>query len=274
MRLPIRIGLMIVILIISLPIFAHLDDIPMQLWDESRLANSAIEMYESGDPLIVTHDHVPDMWNTKPPFLIWMQVLSLKVFGISDIAVRLPSSIAAVITCLFLFWSFAKKLKRPWIGVLCVTVLITSPGYVSLHGTRTADYDSTLTMFTTLYLVYFFLFLEEDKRKYFWATVIFAIFAVLTKGIEALLFLPALPLYAIYKKKAGALIKMPELYIGIVIFLLFTFGYYLLREHFNPGYIKAVMDNEVGGRYTTVIEEHEADKLYYYHYLLNDGFKP
>jgi 4-amino-4-deoxy-L-arabinose transferase-like glycosyltransferase len=274
MHLKPRIGLLIVFLIIILPVFSHLDDVPMQLWDESRLANSALEMYETGDLLVVTYDHVPDMWNTKPPLLIWMQALSLKIFGLSDLAVRLPSSIAAILTCLSLFWFFAKKLQLSWLGVLCVTVLITSPGYVMTHGARTADYDCMLTLFTTLYTLCFFLFLEEDKRKYFWATVVFAICATLTKGIEAVIFLPMLPVYALYKKKAGKMMRTPAIYLGIGIFLLFTLGYYFLREQYNPGYIKAVMANEVGGRYATVIEAHEGNKLYYINYLINNGFKP
>jgi 4-amino-4-deoxy-L-arabinose transferase-like glycosyltransferase len=39
----------------------------------------------------VTAYHQPDLGNTKPPLLNWLQALSMAVFGLSELAVRLPS---------------------------------------------------------------------------------------------------------------------------------------------------------------------------------------
>ncbi len=268
------IGHLIVMLIIILPVFAHLDDGAIQLWDEGRLANSAIEMYLTGDPLVVTYEYEPDMWSTKPPLLIWLQVLSLKVFGLNDLALRLPTALSAIFTCLFLYWFLTKKFNAPLLGIFAVIILITTPGYVTIHGIRTADYDGTLTLFTTLYTLFFFLFLEEGRKKYFWLSITFIICAVLTKGIAGLLFFPGLILYAIYKKKVVSLVKMPQLYLGLFTFLFFVVGYYLLREQYNPGFIKAVMQNEVGGRFLDTIEGHKGDAMYYVRYLDEQGLTP
>ena len=97
------IGFLLVLLVVSIPIFSHLGEFPMQIWDESRLANNAIEMYETGNPIVVTYNYLPEMWSTKPPLMIWLQVLSLKAFGLNDLAFRLPSAFAAVFTCIFLY---------------------------------------------------------------------------------------------------------------------------------------------------------------------------
>lgn len=271
--MPIRpwIGLLVLLLICVLPIFSHLDDVPIQLWDEGRLANSAVEMYETGDPLVVTYGNQPEMWSVKPPMLIWLQVLSFKLFGVNDLAFRLPTSLAALFTCFLLYWFFTKKFKAPWIGIISGLVLVTTAGYIRLHGVRTGDYDSLLTFFTTLYFICFYLFIEEDKRKYLLLSILFIICATLTKGIAGLLFLPAMLFYAIYRKKLANTLKTPQLYIGAVGFGVFVIGYYLLREHYNPGYLEAVYNNELGGRYNTIIEGHEGTSSFYFDYLKDSG---
>jgi len=44
----------------------------LQLWDEARLAVNATEMLQSGDWLVTRYDGSSDLWNTKPPLLIWL----------------------------------------------------------------------------------------------------------------------------------------------------------------------------------------------------------
>src|SRR5690348_15673363 len=121
-------------------------------------------MHQKGNNLLVpTFDYKPDMWNTKPPLLIWIQVLSIKLLGVSELALRLPSALAAVALCLLLYWFFSKKLQKELLGFMVCMVLITSRGYVMLHGTRTCDYDSMLTLFTTAYCLFFYQYLQTDK---------------------------------------------------------------------------------------------------------------
>src|SRR5689334_10249299 len=76
---------------------------PIQLWDESRNIVNALEMRESGSWLVTTYGGAPDLWNTKPPLLIWLMAASVGVFGLSEWALRLPSMIAALGTLAILF---------------------------------------------------------------------------------------------------------------------------------------------------------------------------
>lgn len=267
-------GLVLVILIIVIPLFSHIDDMCMQMWDEGRLANSAFEMYKTGDPIVVTYGYEPEMWSTKPPLLIWLQALSLHILGINDLAIRMPSALSAFCTCIFLYWFSARKLKIPWVGILAALVLVTTPGYVMLHGVRTADYDGPLALFTTMYCIYYLLFLKEQNRKYFWLFIITLICATLTKGIAGLLFLPGLFIYTLYKKKLISVLKSPITYLGIVTFMVLVGGYYLLREHYKPGYWAAVAENELGGRFSKAVEGHNYEILHYFKYIISDGYKP
>jgi hypothetical protein len=56
------------------------------------------------------------------------------------------------------------------------------------------------------------------------------------------------------------------------LFLLFVLGYYLLREHYNHGYIKAVIDNELVGRYFQTNEGHKESFWFYYRMLVDHQF--
>jgi len=257
--------------IITLPLLAHLDDLPLFEWDEARLANTALEMYYHHDWIVPHYLDAPDMWSTKPPLMIWTQVLMMRLVGVNDLAVRLPSALCALLTCVLLFWFAAAKLKKPRVGILIAAVLVTTKGYVTLHGTRTGDYDSMLALMMTAYCLMYFLYLEEWKNKYLLWACLFIVLAALTKGIQGMIMLPALALYTLYKNKVLTVLRRPQLYAGMAGAALVIVGYYLLREHYNHGYLRAVWENELGGRYATTLEGHWGGRWWYLDYATKEG---
>src|SRR5690606_31525207 len=129
-------------ILIYLPLFEFLDSLTIQIWDEARLAINAYEMLNNGNFIVTYFEGEPDMWNTKPPLLIWFQVLFMKILGVNELAVRLPSAIAALFTCITLLVFSLKYFKRFWFGFIVVFILVTSSGYVNIHASRTGDYDA------------------------------------------------------------------------------------------------------------------------------------
>jgi 4-amino-4-deoxy-L-arabinose transferase-like glycosyltransferase len=81
----------------------NLGGMTIRLWDESRMAINALEMYESRHYWVTTFEHQPDLWNTKPPLMIWLQVLSLHIFGVHDWVLRIPAALAATATFTAIF---------------------------------------------------------------------------------------------------------------------------------------------------------------------------
>ncbi len=258
-------------LLVAFPLFTNLDALTIRLWDEARNANNAVEMSVSGNFIVTTYDYAPDMWNTKPPFLIWMQVFFIKLlgFGSGELAVRLPSAIGAFLTCLAVFLLCVKYLKNKVLAVCTVLVLVTIERYVDLHGTRTGDFDALLTLFTTASLISFFCFMEKKDLRFLYLFFIALALGALTKGIVALLILPAVGIYTISQKQTINLLKNKHFYFGLCVFIIPVIGFYLLREHYNPGYIKAVQENELGGRYLSTIEGHKENFWFYYYNILH-----
>jgi 4-amino-4-deoxy-L-arabinose transferase-like glycosyltransferase len=88
-------------------------------WDEVNFAEIAREMIVTKDYLSVQINYQP-FWE-KPPLFIWMQVISMKLFGINEFAARFPNAICGITTLLVIF-SIGKKLFNQKMGLIWVLV--------------------------------------------------------------------------------------------------------------------------------------------------------
>jgi 4-amino-4-deoxy-L-arabinose transferase-like glycosyltransferase len=223
----------VIICLIAFPLFYKLGSKPIRLWDESRLAVNAWEMYHNNHWIVTHFGGKPEMWNTKPPLMIWAQVVSMKVFGMNEFALRFPSALAALITCIVLISLLAKYFGKPALAIISVFILITSEGYSGHHVTRTGDYDSLLILFMTLYCLYFYLYLETNKIKNLYLAFLFIALSVLTKSVAGILFLPALFIYVLVRKQLLPLLTNKHFYFGTAALIGLIASYYVLRESQN-----------------------------------------
>lgn len=178
-----------------MPVFGHLNRQPIRVWDESRTAINAQEMLGNGNWSVTYYKGEPDHWYTKPPLMVWCQTTLMKLIGVNELAVRLPSAIAALLTMLALLVFSVRHLKSSGFGFVVVMVLLTSEGYISIHGTRTGDTDALLTLFTTLIVLMFYVFEKKQQLKHLYLFFLFTTLAIFAKGVAGLLFMPALFIY-------------------------------------------------------------------------------
>ncbi|MEQ9232885.1 MAG: glycosyltransferase family 39 protein [Coleofasciculus sp. E2-BRE-01] len=236
------------------------------MWDESRLAVNALEMTLNGNWIVTYFDGQPDLWNTKPPLLIWLIALCMKLFGYNEFSLRLPSALAAISTTLIVVFFCKNYFHDLKMGLISGLVLITSTGFIGEHVARTADYDAMLVLWMTVYSLSYFAYLHSKtprKNFYLAITTVALVLAVMTKSIAGLLALPALIIYTAYQKKLKEILISPQSYYSAIFFIALILGYYFLREHYSPGYLKSVINNEITGRYSTNLEGHNAPFTYY-----------
>jgi 4-amino-4-deoxy-L-arabinose transferase-like glycosyltransferase len=101
--LAVRIGWLALILVtLYVCYFSHLGVIGLVGPDEPRYAWIARAMAETGD--WVTPRLYGQPWFEKPPLYYWGAALSFKLFGVSEVAARLPSAISALLATLALAW--------------------------------------------------------------------------------------------------------------------------------------------------------------------------
>jgi 4-amino-4-deoxy-L-arabinose transferase-like glycosyltransferase len=263
--------------LVWVPLFYNLDAKVMRKWDEARLAISAHEMQQDGDYLVVHYDGAPDMWSVKPPLVIWAQVLSTHIFGYNEFSTRLPSALSAFLCCLYLPWLSFKIWESALPGMIAGVVLTSSMGflgYISNHGARTGDYDAPLVLCLTVLCGSYFLHLESGKPRHIYLASISATLAALTKGVAGLLMVPGLVVFTVFRRKILTVIRTPHFFAGVAIFLVFGLGYYPLRELRNPGYLKAVYENELGGRFLVAVEGHARPWYFYLKGLFLERMEP
>ena len=250
--------------------------LPMRLWDESRNANNAIEMAASGHWLVTTYNGLPDHWNTKPPLLIWIIAALLRAGLPALLALRLPSVVAAMATVTVLFVFCRVALRDRLAGVSAALLLLASPLFMGPHVASTGDYDALLSLFILVSVLSFWWYVNTaDVQQGRWLAIAAAALtlAVLTKGIAALFVLPGLLLYLLVKRRLIWAMRDVRLWLAGLIGLMVSAGYYLGREALDPGYLRAVWQNELGGRYLSTLEDN-SNRAFYYILVLLLAFKP
>ncbi|MDQ2772607.1 MAG: glycosyltransferase family 39 protein [Bacteroidota bacterium] len=220
----------------------------LHVWDEARLAVNAAEMLRSGDWLVVRYAGQPDLWNTKPPLLIWLQAGSLQVLGYSMWAFRLPSVLAALGTAWLLYRFGRYTLSSRFVGSFAALILASSPGFNGTHVARFGDYDALLCLALTAAALSWYRYAQQRQAQQLWLGAGWFALALLTKSAAALLLLPCL---------AGGLLVQPA---GRWVFgqwrtygaIALAFGplvlFYGLREASAPGYLAATWFNDWYGR--------------------------
>ena len=268
-----RISLFVLIILVVcyFVYFKDLGKMTVRMWDEARVAINAFEMTQNGNWLVAHYNGRPDMWSTKPPLQIWLVALFMKLMGPTELALRLPSAISATCTVFVLFMFGTRYLKDMDAGFASAMILIASMGYADWHIATTGDRDSLLVLWTTLGSLLYFIYVQDmdGKKKLIYPVVIFFTLAVLTKGIGGLLLLPGLFLYTLYRRRLRAVIGARDFWKALPIFLIVVPAYYLGREYVNPGYIRAVINNETLRRYITLVDASQHSYWFYLKHLCN-----
>lgn len=156
---------------------AHLFD-----WDEINFAECAREMLITQDYLRPKINFEP-FWE-KPPLFIWLQAISMHIFGVNEYAARFPNAICGIIT-LVLIYHIGKKLYNKnfgWFWVLSYFGAILPHLYF-----KSGIIDPWFNLFIFLSIVYLIKTegIENQTKQYPLSILVggmFAGLAILTKG--------------------------------------------------------------------------------------------
>jgi 4-amino-4-deoxy-L-arabinose transferase-like glycosyltransferase len=79
-------------------------------WDEINFAESAREMLVTGNYRDVQIGFLP--FAEKPPLFMWVQAVSMRIFGVGEFAARLPNAIVGIITLVGIYMLGRKLVDR------------------------------------------------------------------------------------------------------------------------------------------------------------------
>ena len=212
-------------------------------WDEINFAESAREMLVTHNYLTVQIDFKP-FWE-KPPLFIWLQVLSMKLFGINEFAARFPNAVCGIVTILSLY-NHGKKLFDSKFGLTWVFMFTCSILPYLYFKSGIIDPWFNLFIFNGVaFFVYYIHALMEKKVngqqiKNLIISAIFIGLAVMTKGpVAFLIFSITLAVFLLVIR-----FKMPIKPFHIVLYLLvfsFVGGFWFIVQWLT-GHGSVIMD--------------------------------
>ena len=155
-------------------------------WDEINFAESAREMILTGDWFNV-QINFESFWE-KPPLFIWMQALSMKVFGVGEFAARFPNAIMGIITLLVLF-HIGKKEEGTRFGLLWAGFYAIS--FLPFFYFKSGIIDPWFNFFIFLGIYFFSRYTDAGeaahRMRHAALSGLFTGLAILTKGPVAFL---------------------------------------------------------------------------------------
>ncbi len=159
-------------------------------WDEINFAECAREMLVTHDYFSVKINFQP-FWE-KPPIFIWMQALSMNIFGVNEFAARLPNAICGIVTLLVLF-NIGRRLADVKFGL--IWVLVYAGSFLPHFYFKSGIIDPWFNLFIFSGIYYFILFSNNNPQtnkgnKSTGLLLLSALFiglAALTKGPAAVL---------------------------------------------------------------------------------------
>ena len=201
-------------------------------WDEINFAESAREMMASGDYLRVQINFEP-FWE-KPPMFFWLQVVSMKLFGVNEFAARFPNAVFGFIYLISFYFigmkHFSAKFGLMWSLIFCATIL---PHIYFKSGII----DPVFNYFIFMSIYFMMLVISgdhENKMRLAFIAGLFSGLSVITKGPVGFLLLGlTLFVYLIIKKfKPFPKVKFIVGFFSGLLVIIFT---WLGIEFYNNG---------------------------------------
>ena len=216
---------------------ATLGAYPLMDTTESRYAEIARKMLETGDWLVLQFDYGVPFWG-KPPLSTWLSAAAMAVFGVNEFAARLPSLLLAV-GCGALVHALAAlrggRDQARWTLALFTAIVLV---FVSAGGVMT---DPALALGTTLAMAGFWIAVRgPDRRR---RAAGFAFFAGLAVGLLAkgpvaavLVFVPIAGWTLWTRSWRAAWERLPWV-AGTLLTAAVTVAWYWAAERASPGFL-------------------------------------
>lgn len=243
--------------------FPFLGHVHLFDWDEINFAESAREMIETGDFFRVKINYEP-FWE-KPPFFFWLQVISMKLFGINEFAARFPNAILGVISLIVLY-KIGKKIVSEKFGMIWSLVYLAS--FLPHLYFKSGIIDPFFNFFIFLSLYFLILTLKKTtvRKRNSLAAGLFLGLAIITKGPVALVLILVTFITYIIIRKGKVKVPIVSLFIFFFSSLAITFvwfGYETITN--SPWFIIEFIQYQLE-LLTEPVAGHE--QPIYYHFLV------
>jgi 4-amino-4-deoxy-L-arabinose transferase-like glycosyltransferase len=247
-------------ILIFLSFFAGLGSGPLFDVDEGAFSEATREMLVSKNYLTTYLNGLPRF--DKPILIYWLQLLSVRTFGLNEFAFRLPSAISAALWALTTYL-FVRR-ERNESEALMTTALLALSLQVSIIA-KAAIADALLNCCLAISLLAIFRYWRDRRRSSIYIAFTAIGLGVLAKGPIAILIpvavsLPFFLLHGELKSWLRAVLNP----MAIALFLVIVLPWYTL-EYMDQGqaFIDGFFMKHNIGRFSGSMEGHSGSLFYY-----------
>ncbi len=228
----------LVLAVLLLLRFILLGTYPLMDTTEARYADVARWMYVTGDYITPRYPLGEPFWG-KPPLSFWFTAFSFKLFGLNELAARLPSLLLSAGTVFFTYLAASRVLKRAP-AILSAIILSSCGVFFVLSGCVLTD--TSLAFCTTLSMASIVMALTGDggRADRLWGYAFFAGMglSLLSKGpVGLILILFPVFIWALWRGRLGTLWRSLPWVGGILLMLLISAPWYIAAEVKTPGFL-------------------------------------
>ena len=230
--------------VLLIPFFQYLGKLPLLDPHEGRYAEISREMLERGDFITPSLNYAPYLHD--PPFLYWINAISMKIFGVSDFAARFPAALFGLLTVLATFM-IARCIYDRRTALLSAAIMSTSTGFVL--QTRSVPAEMTLTFLLTAAMGTFVIAINRYDRSrkgggLWFLFYMFCALTTLTSGLVGVIFPAGTIFLFLLLTRRWELITKMRCGLGLMLFLIIT----------APWFVAVVMENAEPVRFSPAWE--------------------
>ena len=219
-----KLNKIILLIILTLGIFIRFFNIesnpPSIYWDEASIGYEAYSISQTGKDM---HGNswfqaiFPGYGDYKAPVYIWLASISIKLFGPTTSAIRIPSALFGSLSILAIYFLSKEIFKKESIALATATALTLLPGHIQFSR---AGFEANVALF---FIILFLLFLQIGikKKQYIVYSSLPAIIATYTYFSARVIIPLILFLWLISNIKNIKKIILPS----ILFILIFVIGY-------------------------------------------------
>ena len=190
--------MLLILAALAINFFAAILDPFLNIWDERFHALVAKNLLEHPFKLTLYDDPVVNMaydrwdryhiWLHKQPLFLWQIALSFKLFGISELSLRLPNVLMGTILS-FVIYDAGKTLAGKNVGYLASVLFISSSFMLDLvAGRQAVDHnDFSFLFYVSLSIWGLVKYNQTKNRKWVYIIGLFSGAAILCKWVVGLL---------------------------------------------------------------------------------------
>jgi|GEM_PF-3173801 len=220
-KLPLYLFILLMIFVSFFYLWS-LSSLPITAYDESIYAQVTRDTMGSGQ--ILTLKHFDQNWFEKPPLYFWLSMPLVKIFGDTEIAYRLISSLSAISAILLCFLLVKKLTNKTYLALLSAFIFSIIPFFYITSRQVRLDTPLSALMLATVYLL---VLGWRQNKKLIYVLPIIAL-GFLLKSFAILVVIPILFIFSFIYKKWDWL-KNKWLWYGLPIALIITLPWHIYQ---------------------------------------------